>query len=427
MKSVIQQAVSNISQYSARYRNSAISLSLMLAIGLVISASYTPLKTRFPLISLPNHSETQAPSDLANDSQDNLLDNPPALEYKIQEGDTLSGLFERFNLSQKVMYQILESDLDVLALDTLKPGNRLRFWLDETNQKLTKLELYFNPAQQVIFTRVDDDNFTYEEINLLGEWQLVPIRGEIQGSFFLSAQKAGLSAAEVQKIESLFEEKINFSRDVRAGDQFEVLRNEQYIGKKLSGNSEIIGIRFKGKHELAAFLFEDGRYYDKQGKSLTRAFTRYPVSKQYRISSGFNPRRKHPITGLIRPHNGTDFATPTGTPVMTTGDGVVRAVRNHPYAGKYVVIEHGGKYRTRYLHLSKILVKKGQRVTRGQRIGLSGRTGRVTGPHLHYEFHINLRPVNPMRAEIPLASEVPNSKMAVFKRRIDEFNHKMRG
>ena len=426
MKSVVQQFISQYQQLPAFYRHSFISLALLLSVGILWPSSYTPLKTRVPVSVQPSHTVVeQSAANPVVEQVEEVKAEQASLEYEIQNGDTLSGLFDRFGVSQQTMYQVLESDLNILALDTLKPGNVLKFWLNDGDRQLDKLELYFNPARQVIFSRVDQDNFTYEEIDLKGDWQSVPIQGEIHGSFYLSAQKAGLTAAEVQKIESLFKEKINFSRDVRAGDRFEVLRNEQYIDQEKSGNSEILGIRLSGRHQLTAFLFEDGSYYDADGKSLARAFTRYPVSKRYRISSGFNPRRKHPVTGLIRPHNGTDFATPIGTPVMSTGDGVVKTVKNHRYAGKYVEIQHSGKYRSRYLHLSKILVKKGQRVARGQRIGLSGKTGRVTGPHLHYEFHINRRPVNPMRAKIPMASEVPAKKMASFKKRVSAFSKQM--
>ena len=113
---------------------------------------------------------------------------------------------------------------------------------------------------------------------------------------------------------------------------------------------------------------------------------------------------------------------PIGTPVEATGDGTVIMTRKHPYAGNYVVIEHGSKYKTRYLHLSKILVKKGQKVSRGQRIGLSGKTGRVTGPHLHYELIEYGRPVNAMRANIPMASSVPKKDMAAFIAKRDEMD-----
>ena len=139
------------------------------------------------------------------------------------------------------------------------------------------------------------------------------------------------------------------------------------------------------------------------------------------MSSAFNPKRRHPVTGRIAPHNGTDWAVPAGTPIQSTGDGTVIMTRKHPYAGNYVVIEHSSKYKTRYLHLSKITVKKGQKVSRGQKIGLSGKTGRVTGPHLHYELIAHGRPVNAMTARIPIVNTLSDDEKTRFLKRRDEF------
>ena len=111
---------------------------------------------------------------------------------------------------------------------------------------------------------------------------------------------------------------------------------------------------------------------------------------------------------------------PTGTPVLSTGDGVVTRVHNHPFAGKYIEIQHGSQYTTRYLHLSRILVRRRQTVKRGDRIALSGNTGRSLAPHLHFEMHVSGRPVNPLTAKIPMASTVPGEKRAEFNQRVEE-------
>jgi len=350
----------------------------------------------------------------------------PDYEYQIAPGDTLSAIFELLRISQRTMYQVLESDLSILALDTLKPGDNLRFWINRETGELTKLELAFSLAHQVVFTRVDNNSFEYQEVLLPGDWKNELVAGEINGSFYLSAKRAGLTALDIQRISSLFKDKMNFKRDLRAGDSFQVIRSSQYIDGQPTGDSKVEGIRILNrKRELTAFLF-DGSYYDRKGESLARAFMRYPVSKRYRISSSFNPRRKHPVTGRIRPHNGTDFATPRGTPVMATGDGVVTRVTKHPYAGLYIVIQHGQKYRTRFLHLRKSLVSKGQTVSRGQKIALSGNSGRSTGPHLHYELHVNGRPVNAMKAPIPVAASISKKDRKAFSGMVNSFIEQMK-
>ncbi|MFQ6371804.1 peptidoglycan DD-metalloendopeptidase family protein [Shewanella sp. YIC-542] len=340
----------------------------------------------------------------------------PSFVQTIAPGDTLSALFSRAGVDQQTMYKVLEADLDVLALDTLMPGNRISFWLDDQGN-LSKLELHFNAARQVVFSRYPEGGYEVKEINLPGDWQDRIISGSIHGSFYRSAEKVGLSAAEIQRIEMLLKDKLNFARDLRAGDSFSVLLNDQFVAGESTGVSRILGVSLNmGRHHVTAFQNSDGNFYDENGQSLVRAFQRLPLLKKYRISSAFNRHRHHPVTGRTSPHNGTDFATPVGTKVVTTGDGVVTRVTNHPYAGKYVVIEHDSKYTTRYLHLSKALVHKGQRVSRGQVIALSGATGRITGPHLHYEFHINGHPVNPMTAKIPMAGHLSAQDKRTFEK-----------
>jgi|TARA_R110002167_G_scaffold242290_3_gene447845 murein DD-endopeptidase len=339
----------------------------------------------------------------------------PILDRVIESGDTLSHLFELAGIDQRTMYKVLEADLEVLALDTLLPGNRIQFW-DNANGELDKLELYFNPAHQVVFTRFKDGTYGVNDINIDGIWQNRIVGGEINGSFYVSAKNAGLSAAEIQKVESLLKSKLNFSRELHAGDTFSVLVNDQFVEGEPTGITSIEGIRINtGRRDVTAFQNIDGNYYDIQGQSLTPAFQRIPLNRKVRLSSRFNPYRKHPITGRVRPHNGTDFATPIGTQVVAPGDGVVTLVTKHAFAGNYIVIDHDNKVRTRYLHLSRFLVKRGQRVTRGQVIGLSGNTGASTGPHLHYEFIVNGRPIDAMKANIAEAKVLPKKQLQAFQ------------
>ncbi|PML76946.1 peptidoglycan DD-metalloendopeptidase family protein [Enterovibrio norvegicus] len=350
----------------------------------------------------------------------------PDYEYTIQSGDSLSQIFMKLGIPYSDLLNLMETDLNHLRIDTLQPGDILRFWVDGSAKHLDKLELEFNVASKVMYQREDDGTFVFNEIDIPGEWVQTVSAGDIKGSFSVSARKAGLSYNDVDTVTNLLKDKINFSRDLRAGDRFEVVRAEQFVDGVPSGQREIQAIRIERRGApITAYLHTDGNYYDKSGNSLQRAFQRYPTVSKKRISSSFNPKRKHPVTGRVSPHNGTDFAVPTGTPVVSTGDGVIVMVRNHPYAGKYIVVDHGNQFRTRYLHNSKILVRKGQRVTRGQRIALSGRSGRVTGPHIHYELLIRGRAVNPMTAKIPMATSVSRSEMTDFKKSVAAYDKMM--
>nr|WP_275663996.1 peptidoglycan DD-metalloendopeptidase family protein [Vibrio harveyi] len=394
------------------------SLPVLVAIGVSNSLKESSL-TKTIALNLP---ESRVVENILEATTTEVV-SPPNFEYQIQAGDNLSSIFSQLGFGYSSLMKVMETDLNFLALDTLKPGNTLRFWRDESTGELEKMELQFSIADKVVYRRNADGSYDFSDISIPGVWHQEPLVGVIHGSFSSSANRLGLSSAEISQVVNLLKEQVNFGKDLRAGDRFEVVRRSQSIDGVPTGKNEIEAIKIYNRgREVTAYLHTDGQFYNAKGESLQRAFQRYPVSRGWRISSGFNPKRLHPVTGRVAPHNGTDWAVPIGTPVEATGDGTVIMTRKHPYAGNYVVIEHGSKYKTRYLHLSKILVKKGQKVSRGQRIGLSGKTGRVTGPHLHYELIEYGRPVNAMRAKIPMASSVPKKEMASFIATRDEMD-----
>lgn len=348
------------------------------------------------------------------------VEDPYLKIYNIAAGDSLSRIFARYKLSYQTVQHVMAADESLLALDVLRPGNRLTLQLDEEGQ-LQSMELYIHAGKKVLYQRVAADEFAYQELLDEGVWQKDILVGDVFGSFYVSAQRAGLNDADIYNINQLFKDRINFARDIQAGAQFQILRSENFVGEESTGQSRIEAIRILNRRQtLTAFMHEDGQYYDANGDSLERAFSRLPLNNNVRVSSHFNPRRLHPITQRVSPHNGTDFPLPVGTPVIAPADGVVTRIENHPFAGKYIEIQHFGNYKTRYLHLSRFNVQRGQRVTRGQRIALSGNTGRSTGPHLHYELHINNRPVNPMTAHIPLARPVPAESKTAFSARVKQ-------
>ncbi|MBE8556572.1 peptidoglycan DD-metalloendopeptidase family protein [Vibrio cyclitrophicus] len=346
------------------------------------------------------------------------------VHYFVKVGDTLSNIFSSWKLPYGTVQKVMEADLESLKLDTIKPGDHLELLLDGDSKQLVELIFHESLVEQAVFTKNNDGSFDYQFHEVPGEWKEKLYAGTVHGSFSTSAYKAGLTTAQIANITRTLRDKINFARELRAGDSFNVLVKEQYTDNHLTGKTEVQGISINLRNrEVAAFLAPDGRFYDRAGNSLEQAFDRYPVARQFRrITSSFNPYRKHPVTGRISPHNGTDFATPVGAPVYSTGDGRVVAIRNHPYAGKYLVIEHNSVYKTRYLHLSRFLVKKGQQVKRGQKIALSGATGRITGPHLHFEVLVRGRAVNAMKANLPMTSSILPQNKKEFLARIASFD-----
>lgn len=343
---------------------------------------------------------------------------PHPVAYEIQSGDTLSEIFEDHGISANTLHKLLEADAEFLSLETIQPGTTLTFTFDEKNQ-LQKLDLQLDVARTASYSRTEDGGFEHEEITKPLHWESNRVSGDIHGSFYASGLKAGLDKAQVAKVSQLLKSKLNFRRDLRAGDTFSVIVGHEHTDSQATGNTRIEAIELhRGSRIYYAFLYSDGNYYDETGDSVTPAFLRWPTKRHYRVTSPFNPKRLHPITGRRAPHNGVDLGAPSGTPVMSTGDGIVSRIGNHPYAGKYVEIEHSGTYKTRYLHLSKILVRRGEAVKRGEKIALSGATGRVTGPHLHFELHVRHHPVNPLTAKIPTSARVPADRIAAFRQHI---------
>lgn len=340
--------------------------------------------------------------------------------YLIRPGDTLSGIFADRNIPKQVLHHLLEADNEYLALETLHPGTDLTFSFTASGE-LEKLSLHQDPAREVVFTRQEDGSFSYQLVEAETRWLSRVHQGTISHSFYLSGKQAGLSDRQIEEIAHVLKGKIDFRRDIREGDPFAVLISHERTREQETGHYRIEAVSFtRGRQTYNAFLYTDGNYYDEQGESVLPAFRRWPTASHYRISSPFNLNRLHPVTHRVAPHYGVDLATPTGTPILSIGDGVVTRVGNHPYAGRYVNIRHQGSLSTRYLHLSQVLVKKGQRVHRGQKIALSGNTGRTTGPHLHFELRMDGRPVNPMTASIPTAVRIQAKARAEFDKLVQE-------
>ena len=366
--------------------------------------------------SLKNEYSVAEPIQVNGDSNKKLFPDFSAnreVDITIAAGDTLSEIFSKEGVSAAILQELLEADTEYLRLANLLPGQQVQLLISPSGQLLS-LKVIIDRANTLSFVLKDDNYISNLEVKE-GEWRHSFYQGSVTGSFYVSAKKSGLTASQIQQISGALQDKFDFNRQLRAGDTFHALVAKQYIEGAYSFDSEVLAVIIKTRSgDYTAFLNEDGRYYDKNGKGLTKAYRRYPVNGKPRISSRFNPRRLHPITKRVRPHNGTDFAVSVGTKVYAVGDGVVIRAGYHPAAGNYIVIKHGRKYTTRFLHLSKILVRKGQRVEMGKLIARSGNTGRSTGAHLHYEFHVYNKPVDAMKVNLPLSQEVPKKEIEAF-------------
>ncbi|MGM0535842.1 MAG: peptidoglycan DD-metalloendopeptidase family protein [Pseudomonadota bacterium] len=335
--------------------------------------------------------------------------------YEVQSGDTFAIMAqEKLGLGYGEVMNLLDELPDPKALTHWRQGNRFEYQLDEEG-RLLSLRLMKNARDGFLVER-QQDGFEVATIERAGEATQRLFAGSISGSFARSAKATGLTSAEVAELSRVLEKKLDFRRDTRRGDRFKVLVESDLIdGESL--DPRVLAVEYDGERMDLTLVRnpDDNRFYTPDGASLDPAFNRYPFEGRYRLSSHFNPRRKHPVTGRISPHKGTDFAMPIGTEIQAPANGRVEKVGSHPAAGRYVVIRHDNGYKTRYLHLSKPLVSNGQRVAMGERIGLSGNTGRSTGPHLHYEVLVNNTQVNAMKVELPENQSLQGEQLMAFK------------
>ncbi len=353
------------------------------------------------------------------DQSHRISDDAPNLglsEYRVNDGDTLDSVRKRFFMNDQLYGELLEADSALLALDNIKAGQKFIF--NHQGGQLSEVTLVLNPAKRIKYIRDKKGKFSVAHIDLPGIWKNIYLEGDIARSFSHELTAKGAKLSEIHAIQKLLKNRINFSRDIQPGNVFKVLLSRQFVGGELTGQSRMLALELKQKNKTTDAYFYKGRYYDAEGTNIEQSFDLKPFKGSYKISSHFSLARKHPITGEVKPHLGTDYALPVGTNVHTTADGSVSRVVHHRYAGLYVEIDHGNQYKTRYLHLSKALVKVGQHVPRGALIAQSGASGRITSAHLHYEFHVAGKPVNSLKAAASRSLSLTPKEKVLFTKEV---------
>lgn len=369
-------------------------------------------KTRYTnkTLSLPTLETAQ--DDLAKAAKNN--------EWTIvtaHQGDSLGSIFKQIGLSQQTLLAIISDNVYAKNLSDIKPNQQIQFLI--RNQILEKLVLPLNATQVLVVSRHNNQYLSKvnsREMNSHNQYLTATVRGSLYGT----AQRLNLPYKLVQQMTEIFNWEIDFAKDIRAGDQFSILYDAFYVDDKWVSTGDIIAVTYtnRGKmhqairHENASGEFD---YFTPQGVSLKKAFSRYPI-KYSHISSTFSLSRQHPILHYSRPHKGVDLAASLGTPIHATGDGHIQMIGRQNDYGNMIKISHNKTYTSVYGHLLKFEkgLSRGDRVKRGQVIGYVGQSGLATGPHCHYEFHINQVPRNPTTIELPRASPVAAREHLAF-------------
>ncbi len=386
-------------------------IALTLLLALVPSDDVSASRQLVP-VTLP----LQAAPDIPEEPE------PPILEQwvnlTVNPGDNLSLLFGRAGLTDADVYHIVRRAPEGKSLARLYPGEQFGFLLDDEGH-LAALKRIKTPLETLLLRR-EGDSYIVEQQIREPEVHRSYASARIDSSLFLAGQQAGLPQTVIMELANIFGGVIDFVLDPRKGDVFHLVYEELYIDGEKYKTGNILAAEFinKGRSYTAyRYIDETNRsgYFSADGVSMRRQFMLAPVDFT-RISSNFNPRRLHPIYKTHRPHRGTDYAAPRGTPVFAAGDGRVTEAGYTKANGNYVVIQHGQAYTTKYLHLHKRRVRKGDRVAQNQVIGTVGSTGAATGPHLHYEFLVNGVHRNPrtIHKKLPKGKSLTEQEMPRF-------------
>ncbi|MEO8308968.1 MAG: M23 family metallopeptidase [Pseudomonadota bacterium] len=338
----------------------------------------------------------------------------------VQRNETLDQIFRRLELSLTDLANLRALTGARTALDRLRPGDLLT--LVHRGGQLVGLERPLSITQTLKVSRDADNGFVanVEEVPLTRE--TVTVNAEIESSLFAAGTAVGLRDATTMELAEIFRWDIDFVLDLRAGDSFKVIYEQLQRDGKTIGDGEILAAEFANDgavYRAVRYVNADGKadYYTADGKSLRKAFLKAPVQFS-RISSIFNPNRKHPILNRIRAHRGVDYAAPTGTPVRAAGAGRVQFRGVKGGFGNVVELQHSGQVVTRYGHLSRFAkgIGSGTKVEQGQIIGYVGMTGLATGPHLHFEYisrGVYMDPQMVLRKAEP-AAPIPATQRADF-------------
>ena len=346
----------------------------------------------------------------------------PYLEYDyfIKDGDTIETILKKFSIRKDQIDFIVEK-IKKMNLAGIKTGQKVSFLLKRnTNTKEIEIINVNYPLSKESFVQIDKRKDKIEitkNITRLFKKEIV-LNGEISTSLYKAAVDAGIEPNVIIEFARIFGFEVDFQRDIRKGDNFEILfeRFTDDGGKTVKTGRILYAYLDVNRQKIKLYRYgkkNDFDFYDVDGKSISKALMKTPINGA-RLSSPFG-NRKHPILGFTKHHNGTDFAAPTGTPIMASGNGTVIKAGWCGNGGNCVRIRHNSSYTTGYGHLSKFATKTGRRVRQGQIIGYVGNTGMSTGPHLHYTVKYNGKFINSQKLKLPSGKVLKGENRKFFE------------
>ena len=352
---------------------------------------------------------------------ENLEPKNRRIKHKIKAGETFDKILENYSITQKEVNKIKNSLQKKTNLNKLNTKQIIQFTQDKTNNKISEFTFQVSNTEKIFLKRNNQDDTFNEEILLIKlDKEIIYKENLILQSLYKAAVDKDVPANIIIEFAGIYGFQVDFQRDIRKKDKYqimyEIFLNEK---KELIETGEILfaNLKLSGQDNSLYYFDESGSegHYDRNGKSVKKALMKTPINGA-RLSSPFG-MRKHPIDGFNKMHRGTDFAAPMGTPIMASGDGIIKKAGWCGGGGNCVKIKHNSTYQTIYAHMSKFArgIKTGVRVKQGQTIGYVGSTGKSTGPHLHYEVIVNGKKVNSQKLKLPSGKILKGKERKIFE------------
>ena len=345
------------------------------------------------------------------------------IKHKIKSGETFDKILESYSIEKKEILKIKNSLKNKVDLNKLNTKNIIQFSLDKTNYRIVEFTYQISNTQKIFLKRnVEDDIFKKEILLIKLNKTIAYKENVILQSLYKSATDQDIPANVIIEFARIYGFQVDFQRDIKKKDQFQIMY-EIFLNdkKEIIETGEILfaNLKLSGQDNKLYYFDVEGNegHYNKNGKSVQKALMKTPINGA-RLSSSFG-MRKHPIDGFNKMHRGTDFAAPKGTPIMASGNGIIKKVGWCGGGGNCIKIKHNSTYETVYAHMSKFArgIKKNVRVKQGQTIGYVGSTGKSTGPHLHYEVIVKGKKVNSQKLKLPSGKVLKGKNRKLFETR----------
>ncbi|MBI1287123.1 MAG: peptidoglycan DD-metalloendopeptidase family protein [Flavobacteriales bacterium] len=358
-----------------------------------------------------------------NEEYGMVTDSFLVIKDKIGRNQNLSSILLPYGVPYATIDQIAKASREVFDVRKLAAGKPYTIFCTKDSAGYATCFIYEPNATEYVVYNLRDSIHVYKGQKEI-EKKTRYVKGAVNSSLYVDLQKQHADPMLAIELSEIYAWTIDFYR-IQKGDEFEILYTENYVDGESIGVDRILASTFThfGKPINAYFFDSENEkgYYNEKGENLKKAFLQAPV-KFSRISSGYNLKRYHPVQKRIKPHLGTDYAAPTGTPIMAVGDGVITQARYKANNGNYVKMRHNSVYETQYLHMSKIAkgIKPGVRVSQGDIIGYVGSTGLATGPHVCFRFWKNGKQVDHRKEDLPAAIPISDSSRPDFLKMVSE-------